>query len=555
MKILGPLISGKTPGIVGKIYVEENTQVESGDLLVQIETGKENRSIKAPEKGIIKKIFIKEGDQIKTNQLLFELEEIEISIKKTDFEKKEKKLTTEIVIIGGGPGGYVAALFAAKNNMQVTIIEKNKLGGTCLNVGCIPTKSLISSAEFFQNIKKAEEFGITVNSEIVPDFKKMIDRKNKVVETLSKGIYYLFEKNDINFINGEAKFINNDKIQVETETEIININAKNIIIATGSKISVPPIKGIEKRRIINSTDALNLKTLPKSLTIIGGGVIGLEFAFIYNSLGVEVNVIEAASTILSTLDTDVIDEITSIAKKRGITFFTNALVKEIKETTKQEGVTIFEQHGMEKIVISEKILVAIGREPNTDSLALDKTDIKIEKNKKRIITTNEMKTNIPNIYAIGDVTSKIQLAHIASHQGIIAIKNIIGQEAYFSEKAIPSVVFTSPEIATIGLNEKQCQEKGYDYRISKFNYRNNGKALSSGHSEGFIKLIEDIHTKKILGSTIIGDSASSLISTIAIIINKDLTAKEIEHLIFAHPTVAEIIPEAFMELDLGALHQ
>lgn len=555
LQILMSLIPGKALGKVGKINIKENDEVKAGDILAQVETGKGNRPVKATKDGKITKILITEGQDIKSKEPMFDIEVAEEVVKTENIEKKEIKAETELAIIGGGPGGYVAAIYAAKNGIKVTLIEMDNLGGTCLNVGCIPTKALVASAHHYQEICDSKEFGINISGEIKPNMAAIIDRKNEIKAKLVNGIEYLMSKNKINVIKGKAKFINKNEVSIEAKETITKLKTKDIIIATGSKIAKLPIKGLDKKMVLNSTEALNLKKLPKSITIIGGGVIGMEFAFIYATLGVKVNVVEFMDRVLPMVDREAIDEITNISKNKNIKIYTNSRVKEIKESNDGEAIVVFAKDGNEEFLVSENVLVAVGREPNIDGLEIDKAEIQTWEKKKGIKVDEHMRTNISNIYAIGDVTNIIQLAHVASHQGIVAVKNLLGNTQSMKYHAVPNVIFTMPEIASVGLNEEECKAKNLDYKSSRFNYEGNGKALTLGETAGFIKIIEEEKTKKILGATIIGADASALISTLTIAMANGLTAENIRETIFAHPTTSEIIHEAAMGLGIGVLHQ
>lgn len=560
MEINMVLIPGGKKGKVGKINVSTGDNVKKDDVLVSVETNKGNRSIKAPQDGTITKVLIEEGQEVASKQLLFELEENNGESKtqqeqniQTE-EKIQKELDTQLLIIGAGPGGYVAAINAAKRGLKVTIVEKEYLGGTCLNVGCIPTKALVKSGEICHNVKEASLFGINTDNKIQVDMKKVISRKKEVVDKLVSGIDYLMQKNKINVIYGAASFLSENKVAVKGK-ENYTITAKDIIIATGSKISSVNIPGIDLPFVLNSTTALSCTELPDSITIIGGGVIGMEFAFIYRNLGVKVTVVEFMDRLLTMVDKEVSEEIKNIAEESGINVYTSSKVSKIQRAENGQAIVTYEGKDGEKLLISDKVLVAIGRQPNLDGLDIEKTGVKLNDKGRGIAVDKYMRTNVPHIYAIGDVTNIIQLAHVASHQGITAIDNILGEEKAMSYCAVPNVIFTSPEIASVGLTEDECKEKGFDYSVSKFNYMSNGKALTMGETKGFIKLIKHNETNKIIGGTIIGAEASNLISAVTVAIANGLTDEEIRETIFAHPTTAEIIHEAAYGLGIGTLHE
>ncbi|MGD6729898.1 MAG: dihydrolipoyl dehydrogenase [Pleomorphochaeta sp.] len=560
MDIIMPVIVGGKTGKVGKISAKLGDKVKKGDILAQVETGKGNKPVKALESGEITKIVCSEGEEVKSKQLMFEFLPIEdaddsaLDVKEQSDKKENINLDTELLIIGSGPGGYVAAIYAAKKGLKVTIVEKDNLGGTCLNVGCIPTKSLVKSSEVCHSIKNSQLFGINTVSNAQVDMKRVIAQKKSVVDKLVYGVNFLMQKNKINVIKGNASFLSDKKVTVDGD-KIYTISAKDIIVATGSKISKINIPGLDLPLVMYSTSALSCTELPKSITIIGGGVIGMEFAFIYRNLGVEVNVVEFMDRLLTMVDREVSKEIKTIADDLGINIYTSSKVKKIQKSNNNQAVITFEGEKGEQLLISDKVLSAIGREPNLDGLNIEKSGVKLNANGRGIFVDEYMKTNIDHIYAIGDVTNIIQLAHVASHQGITAVSNILGEKKKMDYSAVPNVIFTTPEISSVGLNEDQCKEKNIDYKVSKFNFRSNGKALTMNETRGFIKLLKDNKTNKIIGGTIIGAEASSLISTITIAISKGLTDEEIRETIFAHPTTAEVIHEAAFGLGIGALHE
>lgn len=553
-------ISGGKKGVIGEISVKEGELVKKGQELVQVEVGKGNKVIEATMDGKIIKVLCQDGDEIDSEAEMFIIE----GIKETDVDNGSdsnnsecgdcQQISSELLIIGGGPGGYVAAVYAAKKGMEVTLIEKDKLGGTCLNVGCIPTKALVKSSEIANNFTRGEEFGIESTGEFIVNMEKVISRKDEVKDRLVSGVEFLMKKNKIKVIKGEASFIDSKTVSVQGVDNFI-IEAKDIIIGTGSKISQIPIPGIDLPFVLNSTTALSSTELPKSITIIGGGVIGMEFAFIYNNLGVEVTVIEFMDRVLTMVDKDISREIKKLAKKQKIQINNNSKVIKIEESDDGNALISYEDKKGEHTIESEKVLVAIGREPNMDSLNIESTGLSLNENDRGIKVDGAMRTTVENIYAIGDVTDIIQLAHVASHQGIVAVDNIIGENREMDYSAVPNVIFTSPEIANVGINEDEAKEKGMDITVSKFRFMGNGKALTMGAPDGFAKLIKDNATNKIIGSSIIGADASSLISILAVAIQNGLGEKEMIETIFPHPTTSEVIHEASFGLGLGALHQ
>lgn len=545
---------------IGKINVQVGDEVKTNEILLQLETNKGNSPFKAKGDFKIEEIKVSEGDEVKVGDILFIVSgESKINNKpKVDYfgnmiKGKKEDIKADLLVIGGGPGGYVAAIYAAKKGLNTVLVEREKLGGTCLNVGCIPTKALVKSSEVYKEALLGEEFGFEIEN-IKVNMNKVIDRKDKIRENLVSGIDYLLSKNNVRVIKGDASFLDDKIIVAKRGKDEYKIEAKNIIVATGSKISKINIKGIDLPFVLNSKSALDNKNLPKSITIIGGGVIGMEFAFIYSNFGVKVNVVEYMDRLLTMVDDDISEEIKNIAKLNGINIYTSSKVTKIEESENGAAIVFFENEGKEKYLISENVLVAIGREPNMDGLNIEKTSIELNERGKGIKVDNTLKTNVPGIYAIGDVNNKMQLAHVASHQGIIAVDNILSEDKEMQYDCVPNVIFTAPEIASVGLTERECIEKKINIKVSKFPFSANGKALTMGESRGFIKIIKDIDNNKIVGASIIGADASSLISTLTVIIKNNIKDNDIADTIFAHPTTGEVIHEAALGLSIGALH-
>ncbi|MFW5793950.1 MAG: dihydrolipoyl dehydrogenase [Bacillota bacterium] len=459
-----------------------------------------------------------------------------------------ENLTKDLLIIGAGPGGYVGAIYAKRKGIDVVLVEKESIGGTCLNWGCIPTKALVRSAKFYNEVLNSEALGIKLEKPQV-DLKKIIDKKDNIVKDLVKGIEYLLEKHKVKVIKGQASFKNDKEVIVKGDKDYL-IEAKRIIIATGSKPKHLPITGIDLA--INSKEILANKTLPKSLTIIGGGIIGMEFAFIYANLGVKVNIVEFLPRILPGIDKELAMRLIPYAKKAGINVVTNARVTKIKAENKQK-VVIYERKGKENKITSELVLEAVGRAPNTNNLGLENTGI--EFSEKFGIKVNEcLKTTVDHIYAIGDVNNLIQLAHAASHQAFITVDNILGKKKTFSIKNIPSVIFTNPTIAIVGITEEMAKEKALDYQVIKVPYSANGKALILDAKKGYIKLIKANKTNKLIGAMILGEEAENLIATYTLAINNGFIPEDVYETVFAHPTIQELVHESALGLDNLAIH-
>lgn len=440
----------------------------------------------------------------------------------------------DITIIGGGPGGYVAAIRAAQLGLKVCIIEKNKLGGVCLNKGCIPTKTLLKSAHLLDEVKNASKYGIKVK-DVEVNIEEIIERKDNIVSKLVAGVQYLMKKNNIEVIYGEGCIKDKNTVLVK---DIKEVKTKNIIIATGSENVKPNISGINSKNVLFSTEALNLKTIPKSIIIIGGGVIGIEFASYFNSIGSKVTIIEAMKNILPNMDIEISTILCEKLKIKNIEIEISTLVKEIKSN----GVVI-EKNGKNTLLESDYVLCAIGRYPVGIEVIND--NILLEFDKKSIKVNEKMETNIEKIYCIGDANGKSMLAHTAMKEGIIAVENIAGQNKRMNYNNIPAIVYASPEIASIGLTEGQCTEQGLDYEVGRSSYGTNGKALAEGE-EGLIKVITGAKYREILGVHIIGSHASDLIMEGCVAKTNELTVEEIINSVHPHPSISEVFEEAFL---------
>ena len=428
----------------------------------------------------------------------------------------------DVIIIGGGPGGYETALYAKGNGLSVLLIEKDKLGGTCLNRGCIPTKTYNAIAKTINEIKKSNEEGICVNYSF--DMAKALERKNKVVSELQNGISFLLNKSGVDLIYGYGTLIKKNIVKVNDEEYF----GKNIIIATGSSNLNTIIPG--SKLALDSTDLLNIDYVPSDLAIIGGGVIGCEMASIFSTFGTNVTIFEGMDSILPNLDKDLSRRLSSILSRNGVKINTKTKVLEIKEKK-----LVIEKNNEKQELDFSNILLCIGRIPNLKNLGLD--EVGINYTKKGIITNDIFETNLKSIYAIGDVNGKIMLAHYAEHAGIVVIDHILGRNNL--DYPCPSAVFTIPEVASIGATEEELKDKGLDYKVKKSMYRSNGKALAMNEADGFIKILSV--DDKIVGAHIIGYDASTLIHEIMILMNTNTNICDAKKFIFSHPTLSELI--------------
>lgn len=454
----------------------------------------------------------------------------------------------DVCIIGAGPGGYVAAIHAARNGAKVALIEKENYGGTCLNVGCIPTKTLIAAAEILRQVKNAGTFGIKIDGIVTFDWNSMLQRKNSVIEKLRNGISSLLKNAGVQVHCGIASFKTKNTICItNSRDEIQKINTQKIIIATGSKPTIPKFIP-NSPKILNSTDLLNIQSVPKSMIIVGGGVIGCEFASLFSELGTEITIVEMMPEILPGIDLEISKQLAREFKKRRITILTGNPIENIKSI--DNNVTA---SAGGKELSAEYMLISIGRSPFTERLKPENAGLKIS-DKGFLPVDSKCKTNVDGIYAIGDVTGRIQLAHLASAMGICAANNATGKESEFSDKFIPNCIFTNPEIASVGLTQEQCITKEIPIKIGKFPYTALGKALAINEQTGFCKIIADANSDKILGVHIIGAHATDLIAEATTAIESDLTAKQLGKIIHAHPTLGELMMETAHAVHEKSVH-
>ncbi|MCG1012572.1 dihydrolipoyl dehydrogenase [Tepidanaerobacter sp. GT38] len=456
----------------------------------------------------------------------------------------------DIAIIGGGPGGYVAAIYAGKKKTKVALIERGELGGTCLNRGCIPTKTLIHGANLLRAINSAKEFGITAEN-VSLDWELLQKKTSRIVKTLTSGIQNLLSANKVTVIRGFAKLFDKNTIHISSETGQSTITADNIILATGSVPTSVSVPGHNLNNVITSDQALFLEQIPSSMLIIGGGVIGLEIGYIYKTFGTKVTIVEMLPEILPRQDEEVSKELRKHLERQGIKIYTNSTVRDIKE---QDGIlqTTFDTREGTKTIDSEKVLMATGRAPVVDAfrdlgLIIEKTGVAVDE---------YLKTSIDNIYAVGDVTGKSMLAHVASHQGITAVKNILGEKQKIDYKAIPSCIYTSPEVASVGMTEQEARRIFKDnVKVGRFPYAASGKAMTLGERTGFVKIIAESKYNEVLGIHIIGPSATELAAEAGLAIKLECTAEELVNTIHAHPTLSEAVMEAAFDLLAEPIHK
>lgn len=468
----------------------------------------------------------------------------------------QDKFDSDVIVIGGGPGGYVAAIRAAQLGATVTLVEKQYLGGTCLNWGCIPSKAMIAGVETLETVKHAGDFGVVVSGEVKLDFEKYSQRRDKIVTTLRGGVGFLLKKNKVTHVEGFASFVDANTIEIEKDGKKSKLRAKNFILAMGSTIIMPPIPGLAGGReegIWTSDDAVTAPFIPKKMLIIGGGVIGVEFGFVFNGLGTNVTIVEMMPNVIPMMDQDLGVELGKELTKRGITLKTGSAVEKLAKTKKGWNVTI--KSGNQSVDEEfDVVLVAVGRRSFTDNAQLEKVGVKLHR--RGVEVTDDLKTSVPNIYAIGDVTGRIQLAHVASYEGSIAAENIVkGSQKLADYRAVPNCIYTNPEVASVGLTEGEAKEQGYEVITGKFMFRPLGKAMASGHQEGFVKVVSEKKYGEVLGVHVIGAHATDLIAQAVVAIKLEATVDVMVDTIHAHPTMTEAFLEAYEDTHGMAIHK
>ena len=460
----------------------------------------------------------------------------------------------QATVIGGGPGGYVCAIRLAQLGFKTACIEsRGTLGGTCLNIGCIPSKSLLNLSESFIKAKNFSNIGIEVG-EVKLNLQKMMQNKDKAVATLTKGIEFLFKKNKITHFQGIGKFKSNSEISIiDKENKETVIESEKIIICTGSETSPLPGINFDEEKIISSTGALSLKKVPKKMIVVGGGYIGLEMGSVWSRLGAEVNVVEFLDHITPGMDKEISGELMKILKKQGITFNLETKVESIKKNNKGVEIHVKDKNGKKSKLESDVALISIGRKPYTKNLNLEKIGIKLDE-KKRIKVNKKFETNIKNIFAIGDVIEGPMLAHKAEEEGIAVAELISGQSGYVNYDIIPGVIYTTPEVASVGKTEEQLKSLGLKYKVGKFPFMANSRAKTINEPEGFVKILANEKTDKVLGVHLIGSHAGELIAEMSLAMEFGASSEDIARTCHAHPTFSEAVKEAALSVDKRQIH-
>ena len=558
-------------GTLSRWIKHEGDTVKAGDVVAEITTDKLTNELTSEQDGVLLKIVAQEGDDVPVKGTLAWIGQpgeavpgavpaaVAAAVPQAPAVPATAAPTAggkkSVIVIGGGPGGYVAAIRAAQLGADVTVIEKQYLGGTCLNVGCIPTKCLLHSAELVEQIKtQGKDIGVEVEG-VKVNFPQVIAHKNAISKQLTSGVAGLLKLNKVKKVDGTAKFTGEKQLEVvKPDGSKESMTADAIIVATGSVNAQPPIPGLkENPNCIDSTGALSLEKLPKTMVVIGGGVIGLELACAYAAFGTKITVVEAMDHMLPMLDGDLTKIGVAHMKKMGMEFHLECPVQTVENSPVGAKVICKNKAGETVSFEAEKVLVAIGRKANTAMLDLDAG--KLDNDRGRIKVNDKMETNVPGVYAIGDcVFGHAQLAHTASAMGEVAAENICGHEAHYCEKTNPTCVYMEPEAASVGLTEEQCKAQGIAYKVGKFPMSANGKALILNGGEGLVKIIAGAEYGEILGMHIIGPRATDLIAEGALAIEGEMTLDEIIDTIHSHPTVTETMREAALNAEKRAIH-
>ncbi len=459
----------------------------------------------------------------------------------------------DVLVIGAGPGGYVAAIRAAQLGAKVVLVEKDALGGVCVNRGCIPTKALVRAVEILDIAQnKGKEYGINVSG-VTVDFPKMMNQKQQVVASLVSGVQSLMKSNNVEVIKGTATVLSPTQAQIDIgQGQSETVQTKRIILAPGSVSASIPVPGIDSKGVITSDEALQLNAIPKSMVVIGGGAIGVEFATIYASLGTKVSIAEMLPQLIPTEDSDLAAILSASLQKKGIEILTGARVSRIDDDPAGgKSVTVTTAAG-EKQLKGELVLSAVGRRPNTQGLGLEKANVALSKG--CISVNQKMETNISGVYGIGDATGKILLAHVASAEGEVAAENAAGHNSVMDYRVVPRCIYSLPEVAAVGLTEKQARDSGIDVTIGRFPFSGNGKARTLGERDGFVKFVTDTKTGEVLGVHIFGAHATDLIAEAALSMKMEGTVEEVFSTIHAHPTLSEIVREAALDAQNRVIH-
>jgi dihydrolipoamide dehydrogenase len=468
-----------------------------------------------------------------------------------------EQFDADLIVIGAGPGGYYAAIRAAQHGLKVIAVEKEYLGGTCLNWGCVPSKAMIASVEALNKTKHADAFGIKPISGVEMDFGAMMKRKDKIVATERGGIGMLFKKNKVTHVDGFAKFVDKHTIEVEKDGKKSTLKGKNFILAMGSSVIHLPVPGLEggvENNVWTSDEAVYAPFVPKSMIILGGGAVGCEFSFVFNGLGSDVTLVEMMPNLLPIMDEELGKELGKSLGKQGVKVKTGATIEKVEKTKTGWKATIKKGTDIETVE-AEVILLGVGRKANTEGMNLEQIGVKLYRRGVEIIDES-LQTHVPHIYAIGDVTGRIQLAHVAQQEGLLAVHNIVtGEKKKFDSRFVPNAVYTHPEVSSVGLTESEAKTKGYDVMVGRSKFAIFAKAMAENETEGFVKVVADRKYGEILGVHMIGAHVTDLIHECVVALVHEATLESIQTVIHAHPTFAEAVIEAYEDAAGHAIHK
>ena len=460
----------------------------------------------------------------------------------------------DVVVVGAGPGGYVCAIRASQNGLKTAVVDKEWLGGVCLNIGCIPSKALLKNAELAHTLReRASEFGISFDN-LKLDYVEAVKRSRQVSTRLTHGVAFLMKKNNVDVLMGTANLVSAQQVDVtDAEGKVQSLKAKNVVIATGASSFTPPAWGLDGKKVISYKEAILQETLPKSVVIIGAGAIGAEFSTIWNSYGTQVTLVEMLPQILPLADEEASEELTKAFKKRGIEVLAGHKVESVESSDSGVKVTVSSSDGT-RVLEAEQALSAIGFRSNTAGLGLAETGVKLDA-RSNVEVDDQMATNVPGVWAIGDVTGKLLLAHVASTQGILCADAMAGKEtAPINYQMVPSATYCQPQVASFGMTEKQAQKAGYEVKVGRFPFSANGKALGLGEITGFAKIITDAKYGEILGAHMVGPEVSELLPELTLAQRMEMTAREIASNIHTHPTLSEVLMEAAEGAEGQSIH-
>lgn len=569
--ILPALASDMESAALAVWYKKEGDTIETGEVIADIETGKATLKLAAADSGILGKIFvpaetekvtvgtvigllIAEGERIESeyDMQAGQLQTAEVEPEATGAARSATEKDFDVIVIGSGPGGYVTAIRSAQLGMKTALVEREHLGGICLNWGCIPTKALLRSAEIYDYFKHAEDYGLSAEK-IGFDLQKIVARSRSIAKQLNGGVGHLLKKNKVKVYDGHAKLSGGGQLKIEKDGTVAQLCASHIILATGARARNLPGLETDGKLVWSYKEAMTPDALPKSLLVMGAGAIGVEFASFYNSLGVDVTVIEVLAQILPVEDPEIAELASKSFTKQGIRVMTQTMVKELRKGS-DEVTVVLDQNGVCSEITVDRVISAVGVIGNHENLGLEATQVEVDRS--YVVVNEWSETSEPGVYAIGDLSGPPCLAHKASHEGIICVEKIAGEASVqpLDKRSIPGCTYSRPQVASIGLTEKAAKDQGYDVRVGRFPYQGNGKAIALGETEGLIKTVFNAVTGELLGAHMVGAEVSEMIQGYVIAQSLETTEHELMHTVFAHPTLSEMMHEAVLNAYGKVIH-